>query len=193
MADCVLMRLSVGGTLFTTTRATLCAEKGSMLATKFEGGSPFGELVADETGAIFLDTDPATFTWILGYLRRSCCLAGTPPQPLLEQVRADADYFGLSGLVKALDARLAAIEMAEKAEKAEKAKKAATRYTYQHRLVGPLSATATDGDEDRRYAMFEQSMQQLNDSAQAGYRLVSAAVDGEGNYVDCMMEKVAAR
>ena len=78
------LRLSVGGTMFTTTRETLCAEKGSMLATKFEEDSPFGELVTDDSGAIFIDTDPTTFAWILGYLRRGCVLAGTPAQPLLD-------------------------------------------------------------------------------------------------------------
>ena len=75
------LRLSVGGTMFTTTRETLCAEKGSMLATKFEEDSPFGELVTDDSGVIFLDTDPTTFAWILGYLRRGCVLAGTPALP----------------------------------------------------------------------------------------------------------------
>ena len=119
------LRLSVGGTMFTTTRETLCAEKGSMLATKFEEDSPFGELVTDDSGAVFLDTDPTTFAWILGYLRRGCVLAGTPAQPLLDQVRADADYFGLVGLVAALDSKL------EETSKPP-------MYQYDHKVIGPL-------------------------------------------------------
>ena len=92
------------------------------VAPKFED-SPFGELVTDDSGAIFLDTDPTTFAWILGYLRRGCVLAGTPAQPLLDQVRADADYFGLVGLVAALDVKL------EETSKPP-------MYQYDHKVIG---------------------------------------------------------
>ena len=34
-----------------------------MLAIKFDPDSPYGELVVDDSGAFFLDSDPATFTW----------------------------------------------------------------------------------------------------------------------------------
>ena len=161
------LRLSVGGTMFTTTRETLCAEKGSMLATKFEEDSPFGELVTDDSGVIFLDTDPTTFAWILGYLRRGCVLAGTPAQPLLDQVRADADYFGLVGLVAALDGKLE--EMSKP-----------TKYQYDHHIIGPLK-----GDE----AEYNNSIKAVTAFGKKGWRVVHAAMDADGEYLDCLVEK----
>ena len=175
------LRLSVGGTMFTTTRETLCAEKGSMLATKFEEDSPFGELVTDDSGAIFLDTDPTTFAWILGYLRRGCVLAGTPAQPLLDQVRADADYFGLVGLVAALDGKL---------EELEEMSRMPT-YEYEHVILGPL--TFGDGPEDEAKRMkYERCLASINANyAAKGWRVAHAAVDAAGEYVDCVLERKA--
>ena len=161
------LRLSVGGTMFTTTRETLCAEKGSMLATKFEEDSPFGELVTDDSGVIFLDTDPTTFAWILGYLRRGCVLAGTPAQPLLDQVRADADYFGLVGLVAALDGKL---------EETSKP----TKYQYEHQVVGPLK-----GEPEKDY---KSSVKTVTAMGKKGWRVVHATMDADGEYLDCLLE-----
>ena len=163
------LRLSVGGTMFTTTRETLCAEKGSMLDTKFEEDSPFGELVTDDSGAIFLDTDPTTFAWILGYLRRGCVLAGTPAQPLLDQVRADADYFGLVGLVAALDVKL------EETSKPP-------MYQYDHKVIGPLR----DNDYPGEYKTTVKAVTALG---KQGWRVLHAAMDADGDYLDCLIEK----
>ena len=148
-----------------------------MLATKFELDSPFGELVTDDTGAIFLDTDPATFSWILGYLRRGCHLAGTPAQPLLEQVRADADYFGLAGLVAALDKKLDMITQ--------------PKYRYVHHALGPLDFGDHETIQERKKAQeFTESTAELNEHWGAmGFRMVHAAVDADGAYMDCMLEK----
>ena len=170
------IRVSVGGTLFTTTRATLCAEKGSMLAAKFAEDSPFGDLITDDTGAIFLDSDPATFTWILGYLRRGCVLAGTPVQPLLEQVRADADYFGLAGLVAALDKQLESTTQEPK-------------YGYDHTLVGPMTFDKETAEGQKKRKEYVQSIEDLCQYGARGFRVAHAAVDAEGQYVDCILEK----
>ena len=114
-------RLDVGGTLFITTRETLCAASGSVLDSAFMRDSSSAVLAGtfdqlkrvqgyysrdDTTPAspdAFIDSDPETFAWILGFLRRGCRLAGTPPTRLFEQVRADARSFGLDELVSALD------------------------------------------------------------------------------------------
>ena len=142
-----------------------------MLARKFEEDSPFhGAMAVDESGVVFLDTDPATFAWILGYLRRGCQLAGTPPQPLLEQVRADADYFGLTGLVEALDEKLHSITNAT--------------YTYDHRLIGPL-----DHNGEAKRKEYERSIDMVNMMGRDGYRVAHAAVDADGTYLDCLLEK----
>ena len=172
--------LSVGGTHFTTTRATLCAEKGSMMATKFDAESPFGANVVDEQGALFLDADPATFSWILGYLRRGCRLVGTPPQPLLEQVRADADYFGLAGLVDALDEKLRLIRKEER-----------PTFIYDHLLIGPTDIGDGDPEDNdvEKQREYERSVKRINDYGRRGFRIVHAASDAEGTYVDCILEK----
>ena len=168
------LRLSVGGTPFTTTRETLCAEKGSMLATKFEEDSPFGELVTDDSGTIFLDTDPTTFAWILGYLRRGCVLAGTPAQPLLDQVRADADYFGLVGLVAALDGKLKAISEPP-------------TYQYDHMSVGPTDWGDSD-DRDEQERDYRSCIQAWQERGRQGWRVTHATMDANG-WLDCVLEK----
>ena len=168
------LRLSVGGTMFTTTRETLCAEKGSMLATKFEEDSPFGELVTDDSGVIFLDTDPTTFAWILGYLRRGCVLAGTPAQPLLDQVRADADYFGLVGLVAALDGKL------EEMSKPPK-------YHYDHMSVGPTDWGDSD-DRDQNETDYRSCIELWQERGRQGWRVTHATMDANG-WLDCVLEK----
>ena len=113
-------RLDVGGTLFITTRETLCAASGSVLASAFMRGSSSAVKAGFDdqlwVGVVpgwgpqavpdaFIDSDPETFAWILGFLRRGCRLVGTPPAHLFEQVRADAQSFGLDELVSALDER----------------------------------------------------------------------------------------
>ena len=102
-----MFQLDVGGTLFTTTRATLCAASGSVLASTFMRGSSSAVHMEWSRGVsdAFIDSDPETFAWILGFLRRGCRLVGTPPAHLFEQVRADALSFGIDELVSALDER----------------------------------------------------------------------------------------
>jgi hypothetical protein len=56
-----IIRLNVGGRHFVTTRQTLCAEAGSMLAVQF-----------DLDGAIFIDRNPQTFEIVLDYFRNGC-------------------------------------------------------------------------------------------------------------------------
>ena len=53
----------------------------------------------------FIDSDPETFAWILGFLRRGCRLVGMPSAHIFEQVRADAQSFGIDELVSALDTK----------------------------------------------------------------------------------------
>ena len=155
------LTINVGGTFFMTTRATLCAEKGSMLATMFEEDSPFGELNTDETGTIFLDSDPATFTWILNYLRRNCA---KPPKSILEQLRADADYFGITGLTDLIDARVEALEKAA----------GCPVYRYAHVSAGKGS-----------YYL----LRNLNLYGAEGYRVVRTTTD-DGEIKHYLMEKV---
>jgi hypothetical protein len=96
-----IIKLNVGGQLFVTTRATLCAEAaGSMLATKFDPESKFA-LPKEIDGAVFLDREPITFHYILKYLRNGCQVVSDIPDELLKDMCADANYFGLIGLKQA--------------------------------------------------------------------------------------------
>ena len=98
-----ILRLSIGGQLFVTTRATLCADEGSMLASKFSPASQFAPPIEIEPGILFLDRNPATFDLILDYLRNGCRMVTKPPSHLLPLLRAEADYFSLVKLVEACD------------------------------------------------------------------------------------------
>lgn len=108
-----VLRLNVGGKIYMTTRATLCSDDDSMLALMFQPASNFAP-PAQEDGSVFLDRNPATFEYILDYLRNGCCLVGPPPSELLQLLCADADFFGLIRLKAACDV------LVEKAEKVAK-------------------------------------------------------------------------
>jgi hypothetical protein len=104
-----IVKLNVGGQLFVTTRATLCAEAGSMLAAKFDPESKFAPPKKIE-GAVFLDRDPITFRYVLSYLRHGCQLVLGIPDDLVQAVYVEADYFGLEALKRATLKPAAAVE-----------------------------------------------------------------------------------
>ena len=64
-----IIRLNVGGQHFITTRATLCAVEGSVLATMFCSDSNFAPPIEIEGKEVFLDRNPIAFGYILDYLR----------------------------------------------------------------------------------------------------------------------------
>jgi hypothetical protein len=98
-----IIKLNVGGQLFITTRATLCAKAGSMLAAKFDPNSNVAPSKNELDGAVFLDRNPKTFEHVLCYLRHGCQGMSNIPDELLNELRADAVYFGLIGLKQACD------------------------------------------------------------------------------------------
>jgi hypothetical protein len=100
-----IVKVNVGGQLFVTTRATMCAEAGSMLAAKFDPESSFHP-PQEQDGGVFLDRSPKCFEHVLNYLRNGCQLVSDIPDDLLKNIRADADYFGLERLKVACDTQL---------------------------------------------------------------------------------------
>ncbi len=64
-----LIKLNVGGTLFTTTRLTLTKNPNSMLTQMFDQDLAMDAAKKDDTGAYFIDRSPDAFKVILEYLR----------------------------------------------------------------------------------------------------------------------------
>ena len=56
-----IIRLNVGGQHFITTRATLCAVEGSLLACMFCSDSNFAPPIEIEGKEVFLDRNPTAF------------------------------------------------------------------------------------------------------------------------------------
>ena len=86
--------LDIGGQIYSTSKATLCAKKDSLLATMFSGRH---ELVKSENGAYFIDADGTYFGIILNYLRgRIQYISDLPDnRNVLLQLRREADFYNL--------------------------------------------------------------------------------------------------
>jgi hypothetical protein len=115
-----VIRLNVGGQHFITTRTTLCAVEGSLLANMF---GKYAQPIKIG-GELFLDRNPIAFGVVLDYLRDGCRVMVDLPSnkhnndetTLLQRLRTDADYFGLPGLVLYCDTKLRIMQEAAKEE-----------------------------------------------------------------------------
>eukprot|EP00386_Alphamonas_edax_P006398 GDKI01020711.1.p1 GENE.GDKI01020711.1~~GDKI01020711.1.p1 ORF type:complete len:255 (+),score=59.79 GDKI01020711.1:147-911(+) len=74
-----IIELDVGGRVFKTTRATLCAQPDTLLAVMFSGRWEDSLHRDPKTGAAFLDCDPDLFAILLNHLRS---LQLSPDHPL---------------------------------------------------------------------------------------------------------------
>eukprot|EP00386_Alphamonas_edax_P011846 GDKI01037256.1.p1 GENE.GDKI01037256.1~~GDKI01037256.1.p1 ORF type:complete len:367 (+),score=73.60 GDKI01037256.1:161-1261(+) len=64
-----IIELNVGGRMFTTTRATLCAQPDTLLAAMFSGRWDGSLKCVKPGGVVFLDFDPSLFEILVNHLR----------------------------------------------------------------------------------------------------------------------------
>eukprot|EP00761_Pharyngomonas_kirbyi_P001131 gb/GECH01001132.1/.p1 GENE.gb/GECH01001132.1/~~gb/GECH01001132.1/.p1 ORF type:complete len:267 (+),score=68.82 gb/GECH01001132.1/:1-801(+) len=98
-----IIKLNVGGTIFSTRLTTLQKDPNSMLAAMFSGRFP---LQKDEKGCFFLDRDPKPFRFVLNFLRNgdgneiSRDLFVPPESPNeRKQLLQEAEYFQIQSLI----------------------------------------------------------------------------------------------
>ncbi|XP_077984075.1 BTB/POZ domain-containing protein KCTD8-like [Glandiceps talaboti] len=95
-----ILELNVGGQLYTTAHSTLIKETDSLLGQMFTGRTKTG-VQRDSRGRYFIDRDGILFRYILDYLRNSKLVL---PENFAEKerLRQEAEYYKLTGLVKAI-------------------------------------------------------------------------------------------
>jgi len=96
-----IISLNVGGVIYCTTKATLLKYPGTMLHSMFSGRHT---ITKDSEGNYFLDRDGNTFKFILNYLRTGQ-FPDLTRKELLE-LRAEAEFFSITPLVRALEKQL---------------------------------------------------------------------------------------
>ena len=95
------IKLNVGGTLFETSRGTLTQEPDSLLGRMFDPDSSLPPARIQD-GAFLIDASPGSFPVILHWLRHRDLALG---EVTVEAALSAAKYFGLQGLVEALEER----------------------------------------------------------------------------------------
>lgn len=99
MSGTQIVKLNVGGVIYTTTKSTLCHHPNSMLGAMFNGSmSPS----LDENGCFFIDRDGELFKYILNYLRSSRL---SLPQGFkdLDQLFTEADFYQIAPLLDEIE------------------------------------------------------------------------------------------
>lgn len=94
-----IIKLNVGGEIYTTTRCTLTKYPQSMLGAMFTNSMSTHQ---DEHGAYFIDRDKKVFKYILQFLR--CGKLILPSNfKNLDLLKTEADFYQVQPLIKALD------------------------------------------------------------------------------------------
>jgi hypothetical protein len=174
-----VLEINVGGRVFATRRSTLAAVRGSRLAELFGEGSPaFATASRDHDGRVFLDRDGEHFGHVLDYLRRGGQLVGEFSRGTLAQLREDAQYYRLPGLV----GEVAAAERQMKQRKV---------YEYCHMMYGPLLAMeGTPYDTDEKVASERRRRDDaLSERTNEGWKVEKLSVDPLGVWLDLFLAR----
>lgn len=108
------IRLNVGGTIFLTTKQTLCKDPNSFLC-RICHDEQLIDSMRDSTGAFLIDRDPNYFSPVLNYLRHGKVIIDK--NLMDEGVLAEAEFYQISSLVRLMKARLGAKEEKDKTSK----------------------------------------------------------------------------
>nr|UMO79086.1 BTB/POZ domain containing protein [Pandoravirus belohorizontensis] len=100
-----IVRLNVGGQTVFTTRSTLTKDAGSALGRMFAEDVRIAPSALLDDGSYFIDCDPHCFAIILDHMRHGTVDVDAG---LVGRVRCAADSLGVTSLVEACDAQLAA-------------------------------------------------------------------------------------
>ncbi|XP_075431169.1 BTB/POZ domain-containing protein KCTD17 [Ascaphus truei] len=130
------VRLNVGGTVFLTTRQTLCREPSSFLCRLCQKSQLLSE--TDETGAFLIDRDPSYFGAVLRYLRHGKLVLDKHVS--LEGVLQEAEFYNIASLVKIIREKMEETESTQvKPGKSDSAGKGIPRIFT--RVSRPLSVS----------------------------------------------------
>jgi len=97
------VRLNVGGTVFLTTKTTLCKDPKSFLARLCQAETELGS-EKDESGAYLIDRDPLYFSPVLNWLRHGKLVLDKNMQE--EGVLEEAEFYSITDLIKILKERI---------------------------------------------------------------------------------------
>ena len=98
-----IVRLNVGGSIFSTTKATLTSNPDSFLARLVDSDLPS---TVDESGALFIDRCPVRFRHVLNFLRDGSLPHWAQRDAWrLDEVAIEADFFQIEGLTQLIAER----------------------------------------------------------------------------------------
>jgi len=105
MSGTQIVKLNVGGEIYTTTKSTLCQYPHSMIGAMFSGSM---NPSLDENGCFFIDRDGELFKYILNFLRSSRL---SLPQGFkdFDQLYAEADFYQITPLLLSLECHRAPV------------------------------------------------------------------------------------
>jgi hypothetical protein len=101
-----IVKLDVGGTLFSTTHSTLSAGGDTMLRRMLDSSIP---TTAGPDGRIFVDRDGERFRQVLNFLRDGSLPPGIPIE-VLEALSREANFFCIDSLAEHIAERLKEIQ-----------------------------------------------------------------------------------
>jgi len=99
------VKLNVGGTMFMTTKTTLCKDPKSFLYRICQEDSDLHS-EKDEVGAYMIDRDPAYFAPVLNYLRHGKLVLNK--NMVEEGALEEAEFYNITDLIKLLKERISA-------------------------------------------------------------------------------------